>query len=45
MKADNVLLGVLALIAGILILFNWLSVSLVVGINLIVFGVVTLLRR
>ena len=45
MKADNVLLGVLALIAGILILFNWLSVSLVVGIYLIVFGVVTLLRR
>jgi uncharacterized membrane protein HdeD (DUF308 family) len=45
MKIDNVVLGILAIIAGVLILFNLLSVSLVVGIYLIVFGILTLIRR
>jgi uncharacterized membrane protein HdeD (DUF308 family) len=45
MKIDNVLLGILAIIAGVLILFNLLSVSLVIGIYLIVFGVITLIRK
>ena len=44
-KIDNVLLGILAIIAGVLILFNLLSVSLVIGIYLIVFGIITLMRK
>ena len=45
MKIDNVLLGVLAIIAGVLILFQWLSLYLVVGIFLVVWGIITLIRR
>ena len=45
MKVDNVVLAILAIIAGILILFNWLSVSLVIGIYLIVYGILMLIRR
>jgi len=45
MKVDNVLLGVLAIIAGVLILFQWLSLYLVVGIFLVVWGIITLIRR
>lgn len=45
MKGHSILLGVLAIIAGVLILFGWLSLSLVVGIFLIVFGVITLVKR
>ncbi len=45
MKISGTLLGILAIIAGILILINWLSLSLVVGIFLIVFGVLTLVRK
>jgi uncharacterized membrane protein len=44
-KVDNVVLAILAIIAGILILFNWLSVSLVIGIYLIVYGILMLIRR
>jgi uncharacterized membrane protein HdeD (DUF308 family) len=45
MKVSGTLLGIIALIAGVLILFNWVSLSLVVGIFLIVFGILTLVRR
>ncbi len=45
MKGSSPLPGILAIIAGILILFDWLSLTLTVGIFLIVFGVVTLMRR
>ncbi len=45
MKISGTLLGILALIAGVLILFKWLDLSLVVGIFLIVFGILTLIRR
>jgi uncharacterized membrane protein len=45
MKIDSVLLGILAVIAGILILGRWLSLELIVGIYLIIFGVLTLIRR
>ena len=45
MKISGTLLGVLAIIAGVVILFDWISVSLVIGIFLIVFGILTLARR
>jgi hypothetical protein len=45
MKMSGTIVGILALIAGILILFHWLDLSLVVGIFLIVFGVLELVRR
>ena len=45
MKISGTLLGILAIIAGALILFGWLSLSLVVGIFLIVFGIITLVRK
>ncbi len=45
MKMSGPLIGVLALIAGALILFNWLSLNLVIGIFLIAFGIITLMRR
>jgi len=44
-KISGTLLGILAIIAGILILFDWLRLSLVVGVFLIVFGILTLIRR
>lgn len=37
------IMGILAIIAGVLILFNWLSVTLVIGIYLIVFGILALM--
>ena len=45
MKIDNTLLGILAIVAGALILFDSLSVSLVIGVYLVVFGILTLVRR
>ncbi len=45
MKINNILLGVLAIVAGILILLHWLSLELIVGIYLIVFGILMLVRR
>jgi len=39
------LIGVLAIIAGILILFHWLPLNLIAGIFLVVFGILTLTRR
>jgi hypothetical protein len=45
MKMSSTLTGMLALIAGILILFHWLDLSLVVGIFLIVFGILEFVRR
>ena len=45
MKIPGTLLGILAIIAGVLILFNQLSLSLIVGIFLIAFGILELARR
>ena len=45
MKTSNVALGIVAIIGGILILFNWISLSLIVGIVLIVIGILVLARR
>ena len=45
MKYDNLLIGILAIVAGALVLWGELSISLVVGIFLIAWGVLTLIRR
>jgi hypothetical protein len=41
----NLLLGILAIIAGILILWGRLSIALVIGIYLIVWGILTIIRK
>lgn len=45
MKMDSMVLGILAIVAGVLILFGWLPLAVVIGAFLIVFGIVTLIRR
>ena len=45
MKMSGTVIGIVAIIAGVLILFNWLSLSLIIGIFLIVFGILELTRR
>ncbi len=45
MKISGTLQGILAIIAGVLILSGQLSLNLVAGVYLIVFGVLTLIRR
>ncbi len=45
MHISSTVLAILAIIAGLLILFDRLSLSLVVGVFLIVFGILTLIRR
>jgi len=45
LKIDNAVLGIMAIVAGVLILFGWLPLSVVVAAFLIVFGIVTLIRR
>ncbi len=45
MKISGTLLGILAIVAGALILTGLLSVGTVIGIFLIVFGIITLVRR
>jgi uncharacterized membrane protein HdeD (DUF308 family) len=42
---SGTVIGILAIIAGILILFNWLSLSLVIGVFLIVYGILYLIDR
>lgn len=42
---SGTLLGVIAIIAGVLVLFGWLSLSLVIGIFLIVYGIITISGR
>jgi hypothetical protein len=45
MRYDNVILGILAIISGILILFQWIALWLVIGVFLIVWGIVTLIKK
>jgi uncharacterized membrane protein HdeD (DUF308 family) len=44
-RASGLLIAILAIIAGLLILFNWLPLSLVVGIFLIVWGILELVKK
>ena len=45
MKTSNVVLGIVAIIGGILVLLNWISLNLIGGIVLIVIGILVLMRR
>ena len=45
MKIDSAVMGILAIIAGVLILFGWLDIKLVIGVYLIVIGILGLIRR
>jgi hypothetical protein len=45
MKLSTTALGIIALVAGLIILFDWLSLNLVVGIFLIIFGILTLIKK
>jgi uncharacterized membrane protein HdeD (DUF308 family) len=40
---SGVAMGVIALVAGVLILFNWLPLQWVVGIFLIVWGILAII--
>jgi hypothetical protein len=42
---NNLLIGILAILTGVLVLLNILPIYLVVGIFLIVYGILALLRR
>lgn len=42
---SSVAAGVIAIVAGVVILFNWVPLNLVVGIFLIVWGVLALINR
>ncbi len=42
---SSVAAGIIAIIAGVVILFNWISLNLVVGVFLIVWGVLALINR
>ena len=43
--APGILIGILAIIAGVLILWGRLDLSLVVGIFLIIYGILALIRK
>jgi hypothetical protein len=45
LKIDSTVMAILAIIAGILILFRWLDLYLVIGVYLIVIGILGLVRR
>ena len=42
---SGVAAGIIAIIAGVLILFNWLPLYLIVGVFLIVWGVLAIINR
>jgi hypothetical protein len=45
LKIDNVVLGILAIVAGVLILSGWLPIAVVVAVFLIVYGIATLIKK
>jgi uncharacterized membrane protein HdeD (DUF308 family) len=44
-RLSGTIIGILAIIAGVLVLFGWLSISLVIGVFLIVYGILELIGR
>lgn len=44
-RISNMVVAILAIVAGVLILLNVLSLELIVGVFLILFGILTLTRR
>ena len=37
--------GIIAIVAGVLILFNWLPLYIIVGVFLIIWGVLAIINR
>jgi hypothetical protein len=44
-QLSGTLIAILAIIAGVIILFGWISVQLVIGIFLIVWGILSLIGK
>ena len=44
-QLDWLAIGIMAIIAGVLILFRWLDLYLIIGIFLLVYGIITVIRR
>ncbi|HJX03419.1 MAG TPA: hypothetical protein VJ488_02550 [Dehalococcoidia bacterium] len=44
-QVSGVLVGILAIVAGVLILWGAISISLVIGIFLIVYGIIALIGK
>lgn len=42
---SGVAAGIIAIVAGVLILFNWLPLYLIVGVFLIVWGILAIINR
>jgi uncharacterized membrane protein HdeD (DUF308 family) len=42
---NNMIVGILAIIAGVLVLWGYVSIGLVIGIFLIVYGIIVLAGR
>jgi hypothetical protein len=45
MRLANVFLGILALAGGVVLLFRWMEDDIVMGVWLLAFGIITLLRK
>jgi hypothetical protein len=45
MKMSGTIIAILAIIAGVIILFGWISLQWVVGVFLIVWGILALLGK
>ena len=45
MKLSGTVIAILAIIAGVIILFGWISLQLVIGIFLIVWGILALIGK
>lgn len=44
-NAGNIILGILAIIAGVLVLWGKLSITLIIGIFLIIYGIIVLVKK
>ena len=45
LSVSGLAMGIIAIVAGVLILFNWLPLNLVAGICLIVVGILAIANR
>lgn len=43
--ANSIIIGIVAIIAGALVILGYLSINYVIGAFLIIYGLVTLIRR
>ena len=42
---DNVALGIIAIVAGVLVIFLWTLAQYIIGIFLIVWGILSLIKK